>query len=72
MSKLMSSLVAATMIGAFSMSAIAADAAMPDATATVEKPAGTPKKAKHVRKHAGKKEIKKTDAAAMPAEPAKK
>ena len=65
MNKLMSSLVAATIVGAFSMSATAADAAK----AT---PAAADKHAKVSVKHTVKAEEKKSDAAAMPAAPAKK
>ena len=76
MNKLLSSLVAATIAGAFSLSAMAADApAAPanGATTAAEKPAAAPKKAhkkvkKHVKKAAAKKmEEKKGDAAAEPA-----
>jgi hypothetical protein len=75
MSKLLSSLVAATIVGAFSMSAIAADAATPapaGATAVAEKPAAAPKK--KVKKHAAKVQKKKAEAAApaMPADAPKK
>jgi ribosomal protein L12E/L44/L45/RPP1/RPP2 len=73
MNKLMSSLIAATIVGAFSMSAIAADAAKATpATGAAEKPAAAPKKAQSTKKHTVKAEEKKSDAAAMPAEPAKK
>ena len=76
MSKLMSSLVAATIVGAFSMSAIAADApkAAP-AVAAAEKPAAAPKKVQKAVKHSAKAEEKKgheAAAPAIPAEPAKK
>jgi hypothetical protein len=77
MNKLMTSLFAATIVGAFSMSAIAATApaapAAPAASAVAEKPADAPKK--HVaKKHAAKKHVAKAAGAAtpaMPAEPAK-
>ena len=65
MNKLMSSLIAATLVGAFSMSAIAA-------TPVAEKPAAAPHKANSTKKHTLHAEAKKTDAAAMPAVPAKK
>ncbi|MHB1214880.1 MAG: hypothetical protein ACYCY9_07825 [Thiobacillus sp.] len=74
MNKLMSSLVAATIVGAFSMSAIAAEApkAAPAAVASAEKPA-----AAAAKKHVAKLDAKKMHAApvavpAMPAEPARK
>jgi hypothetical protein len=76
MSKLMTSLVAATIVGAFSMSAFAAEAtkatpATPAGATTpaAEKPAAAPKKAtkKRVKKHATK-----ATTSATPAEPAKK
>ena len=70
MNKLMSSLVAATIVGAFSLSAIAADA--PAAPAAAEKPAAAPKKVKHHKKHTAKVSAKKTGEAAAPAEPAMK
>jgi hypothetical protein len=77
MNKLMSSLIAATIVGAFSLSAIAADApAAPAAATAAEKPAAAPKKAhstkKHTTKTTTKTEEKKPDAAAMQAAPAKK
>ncbi|MBU2641377.1 MAG: hypothetical protein Q8K57_09740 [Thiobacillus sp.] len=73
MNKLMSSLIAATIVGAFSMSAIAADAARTaPATGAVEKPAAAPKKAQSTKKPTVKAEVNKSDAAAMPAVPAKK
>lgn len=68
MSKLMSSLVAATVVGALSMSAIAAEAARttPVALASAaEKPSATPQKAKkQIKKHETKTEQKSTGAAA--------
>lgn len=87
MNKLMSSLLAATIVGAFSLSAIAADASKatpaaastPAASAMSEKPADAPKKhtAEKVvaKKHTAKPAVKKSHEAAtpaMPAEPAKK
>jgi hypothetical protein len=66
MSKLMSSLVAATIVGAFSMSAFAADAAKPApaaAPAVAEKPAAANKTAKMAAKHTVKAQEKKADAA---------
>jgi hypothetical protein len=65
MNKLMSSLIAASIVGAFSMSAIAAAPA-------AEKPAAAPHKASTTKKQTSHTEAKKSDAAAMPAEPAKK
>jgi len=62
MSKLMSSLVAATVVGAFSMSAFAADAAKA-APAAAEKPAAAQKDAKKSMKHTAKAQEKKADAA---------
>jgi cytoskeletal protein RodZ len=83
MSKLMSSLVAATVVGAFSMSAFAATdakpapASAPAAATAAEKPADAP-----VKKHTAKTEKKKVhteaaapaapEAPAAPAAPAKK
>ena len=66
MSKLMSSLVAATIVGAFSMSAFAADAAKSApaaASAVAEKPAAANKTAKMAVKHTVKAQEKKADAA---------
>ncbi|MGQ9862717.1 MAG: hypothetical protein ACUVSD_12005 [Thiobacillaceae bacterium] len=73
MSKLMSSLIAASMIGAFSLSAVAADAAptaeKPAAAPTAEKPAAAPHKAtKKHRVTAKKHEEKKAEAAAPEAD----
>src|SRR3569832_1215460 len=77
MNKLLSSLVAATIAGAFSLSAMAADATpvAPAGATAAEKPAAAPKAKKHVKKHVKKHatkkaEEKKSDAAA-PAESAK-
>jgi hypothetical protein len=61
MSKLMSSLVAATIVGAFSMSAFAADAAT-SAPAAAEKPAAH-KSTKSHTKHAARSHSKKAEAA---------
>ena len=73
MSKLMSSLVAATIVGAFSLSAIAAETAKTTpATATAEKPAAAPKKAQAAKKHVVKADEKKGHEAAAPAAPATK
>jgi hypothetical protein len=74
MNKLMSSLVAATLVGAFSLSAVAAETAktIPAAAATAEKPAAAPKKAQEAKKHVVKAEEKKGLEAAAPAAPAKK
>lgn len=66
MSKLMSSLVAATMIGAFSLSTFAADAPKAPAAAAAEKPAEAPKKAKK-EQHAKKVEEKKMESHGEPA-----
>jgi hypothetical protein len=66
MNKLMSSLIAATIVGTFSLSAIAAT------TPAAEKPAAAPHKASTTKKQISHTEAKKSDAAAMPAEPAKK
>lgn len=67
MSKLMSSLVAATMIGAFSLSTFAADAPKaPSTAATAEKPVEAPKKAKK-EQHAKKAEEKKMESHGEPA-----
>jgi len=66
MSKLMYSLVAATVVGAFSMSAFAADAAKAApaaASAVAEKPAAAHKTAKLAMKHTVKAQEKKADAA---------
>jgi hypothetical protein len=66
MSKLMSSLVAATIVGAFSMSAMAADAAKAApaaASAVAEKPAAVNKTAKTTMKHTVNAQEKKADAA---------
>jgi hypothetical protein len=70
MNKLMSSLIAATIVGTFSLSAIAAD--VPAAATTAEKPAAAPQKAHSTKKHTSHTAAKKPDAAAMPAEPAAK
>ncbi|ODU26621.1 MAG: hypothetical protein ABS93_03790 [Thiobacillus sp. SCN 62-729] len=59
MSKLMSSLVAATIAGTFSLSAMAADAA----PAAAEKPAAAHKSVKNAMKHTAKAPEKKADAA---------
>ncbi|KAB2322312.1 hypothetical protein F8A86_03450 [Betaproteobacteria bacterium SCN1] len=67
MTKLMSSLIAASMIGAFSLSAVAAD----KAPATMEKPAAAPHKAEHAKKDEKKIEHK-ADKAEKAAEPMKK
>lgn len=61
MNKLLSSLVAATIAGAFSLSAMAADAApaAPAGATAAEKPAAAPKAKKHVKKHVKKHAAKK-------------
>ncbi|HUX29859.1 MAG TPA: hypothetical protein VMV78_04425 [Thiobacillus sp.] len=65
MNKIMSSLIAATIIGAFSMSAMASDS--PDSAMSVaEKPAAAPKKHtthKATKKHVAKSAAKKSDTA---------
>ena len=69
MNKIMSSLIAATIVGTFSMSAIASDS--PDSALSVpEKPAAAPKKHtthhtthKTTKKHMAKSAAKKSDTA---------
>lgn len=73
MSKLMSSLIAAAIAGAFNVSAVAADTAPAAERAVVEKPAAAPRtKVKKAKKHAANAAEKKADAAAGAAAPAKK
>ncbi len=68
MNKLLSSLIAASMIGAFSLSAVAAEAPATGPAATAEKPAGAPHKAEH--RKAKKTEHRKANKAGKSAEPA--
>lgn len=79
MKKLMTSLVAATMVGAFSLSALAADtypanSATPATAAIAEKPAHAPKKhvskQKASKKHTAKHKTTKLHEAGAPALPA--
>lgn len=68
MTKLLSTLIAASMFGALSLSAVAADAPAADPAATAEKPADAPHKADHHK--AKKTELHKAKKADKPAEPA--